>query len=210
MTCTKGVKLEISVLPKGLAASTSRHNSDFTSDFQIFQWSEEWYMQALSKKEFEAGRRGVGIQLESYPKIRAALVEKGYQGSLETLRPIYPVRKPPREILSISHSSFNRNFSSDLVLVESYFGRLSTLCKFCSGKWRWPLNLYEDFFRISVSFNHFQIKSLPLRSADSSKFVQIRNRNRYIANEKTEGRQKAIHRYRDQRRVQINHKLRLY
>lgn len=92
----------------------------------------------------------VGMHLETFPHMWAVIVDKGYQQSLEIVHEINPIRRTPRGALSLSDEGFNRNVSSDQVLVENYFGRLSKLWTLCSSKGRWSLRMYDEFLRLQL------------------------------------------------------------
>ena len=59
----------------------------------------------------------------------AVLVDKGYQGSQSFIRAIHPKKKPIRGNLTVEDTQRNIRVSSDRVLVETYFGRVTALWK---------------------------------------------------------------------------------
>ena len=150
----------------------------------------------------------LGMHHEQYPNSWAVLADKGYQGLQELLRTIHPIRKPPRGVLSISDEAFNRNVSSDRIIVENFFGRLGSLWALFSTKWRWSNNLYDDFFQAGVALTNFHIKSHPLRAQDNEKFTRFRNRLAHIANENVQSRRRVLSRYQERRRVRLNQQFR--
>ncbi|KAE8965604.1 hypothetical protein PR001_g28675, partial [Phytophthora rubi] len=57
----------------------------------------------------------------------ALLADKGYQGLSSHFRAITPNKKQPGETLSIEQLEENDRIAHDRVLVENYFGRLTSL-----------------------------------------------------------------------------------
>ena len=141
-----GYKVEVSVLPNGLAIGCTQHYPGSVSDFEIFQRRREWHETELKKKESESTILDVGQLIDIYPTTWAVLADKGYQGIREFMRGIHPLKKPINGVLSVVDVAFNRQVSSDRIIVENYFGRMCTLCTVLSSKWRWAENLYDDFF----------------------------------------------------------------
>lgn len=203
-----GLKVEVSVLPTGIAKACSEHYPGSVSDFEIIQRQREFHAKALKKSGDEQNLIDVGLHNTRYPNQWAVLGDKGYQGILEILRGIHPVKRPPRGVLSISDETFNRQVSSDRIIVENFFGRLCGLWSLMSSKWRWSQTLYDDFFRAATALTNFHIKSHPLRAEDRDKFSRIRNRLTHIANQSVENRRRVLARYQERRRVRLNQEFR--
>ena len=136
------------------------------------------------------------------------LADKGYQGIQELCRAIIPMKRPPRGVLSLSDEAFNRSVSSDRILVENYFGRLSCLWSLFAVKLRLCLGLYDDYLHVAVALTNFHTKSHPLRQQDGDKYIQLHNRLLHIANEKLENRRKVLAGYHERRRRCLNHQFR--
>ena len=134
---------------------------------------------------------------DDYPNEWAVIANKGYQGLQEIHQAIIPIKRRPRQVLSASDDAFNRQVSSDRIIIENYFGRLSSLWAFFSVKWRRSLNFYEDFFQVPAALTDFNITSHPLRARNGDKYVQFRNRLVHIANESTESRSglRIVHKF---------------
>ena len=177
-----GIKMEVSVLPNGQAISCSDHYPSSVSDFEIIQRRIGIHKLLLAKNSAESNTLDVGMHADRYPQEWAVLADKGYQGLQDIVRAIIPIKRPPRGVLSMSDEAFNRRVSSDRILVENYFGRLSNLWSLFAVKWRWSLTMYDDFFQVAVALTNFHIKTHPLRSQDSDKYIQLRNRLLHIAN----------------------------
>lgn len=203
-----GLKVEVAVLPNGLAISCSPHYPGSVSDFEIVQRQRELHEKLLKKKESDRSIMDVGMHSERYPQDWAVLCDKGYQGLLELLRAIHPIKKPPRGALSVSDEMFNRKVSSDRIIVENYFGRLCGLWTLFSSKWRWNEGLYDDFFRAAIGLTNLHIKSNPLRQEDVEKLAQFRNRLAHIANQAIENRKRVLARYQEKRRRNVNQQFR--
>ena len=101
------MKVEVSVLPNGLAIQCCNHYSGSMSDFGIIQHRCEDYAKLLKKKSNEGGILENGMHIERYPVDWAFVADKRYQELLDLLRTIHPIKKPPRDVLSISDEAFN-------------------------------------------------------------------------------------------------------
>lgn len=55
------------------------------------------------------------------------LADKGCQGAAEFSMQIHPRKKPHLGSFSTEDEAFNRKVSSDRIIVENYFGRMSSL-----------------------------------------------------------------------------------
>ena len=105
-----------------------------------------------------------GLHYERYLQDWGILADKGYQDLLEMLCAILPIKKSPGRALSMADEAFNRSVSSDRIIVEYYFGRLTKLWTLLDKKWRWAESLYDDFFKTGVALTNFDIKNNPLRA----------------------------------------------
>jgi len=89
-----GYKVEVSVLPNGLAAHASRHYPGSVSDVDIFYRQGNFHREYTEKKSGEDNIADDGILCEEYPDNWVILVDKGYQGGQEYLRVVLPKKKP--------------------------------------------------------------------------------------------------------------------
>ncbi len=136
------------------------------------------------------------------------LADKGYQGCPEIFRTVHPIKLPPRVVMSLSDEAFNRRVSSDRIIDENWFGRLSGLWALFGAKRRWSGTIYHDFFRLAAALTNFHVKNHPLRAQDGDKYAQMRNRLAHIANQGIENRRRVLSRYQERRRVRLNQEFR--
>ena len=118
-----GIKVEMSVMPNGLAIGCSDHYPGSVSDLEIIQRMQEWHKQRSRKKGSDNYLSDTGLYYDRYPNRWAVLADKGYQGLLEFLRAILPVKNHHAECsvfpmkLSIAKShqigSLSKIFSDD-------------------------------------------------------------------------------------------------
>lgn len=194
------------MLPSPLAIHPSKHYAGSVSDFEMFQRFKEFHLSRTKKRGVDVDVRDVRMHGQKYGSMQATLVEKGSQGAFEILRAIHSIIKPPRSTLSLSDESFNRNISSDRVLVENFFGGLAGLWVLVSSEGNWSFSLFNDFLKLAVASKNYHIQLSPLCASDASKFLQIKNRLASIADESQGKRRDALWRYRDRRWVRIAHK----
>lgn len=104
-----GVKVKV-VLPNGLAVACSNHYPGSVSDFEIDQRQRENH-EKLLKKESERSIMDVGMYCDRYPTDWAVCCDKGYQGLLELMRAIHPIKNPPHGNFSVSDEVLNQKLS---------------------------------------------------------------------------------------------------
>ena len=199
-----GYKFEASVLPIGLCISCSPHFRGRRSDLEIMQGRKKYHDYASKKKDGEAQYTDEGEGVELFGNHSGILVDKGYQGIKEFLRGIHPIRKPIGRILTPNELHYNKNVSSDRIIVENYFGRLLTLWSVLSHKWKWSEDLYDSVLNICVGLTNVHIKMNPLRHSDCEFFQKYRNGLHEIGQSNVEKRRLAQRRYRQKRARQMN------
>ena len=203
-----GLKVEVSVLPNGLAMSCSDHFPGSISDLEIIQRRQDWHKRRSRKKGDDNELTENGLFYNIYKKRWALLADEGHQGFGIFLRAILPERKPPRGVLSISEEAFIRRIARDRSIVENYFGRLCTLWTLLSAKWRWNHSIYDDFFKLGVALTNAHIKNFPLRAEDQEMSNRMKNRLRHIAHQAQQRRTAALQRYRNRRRERLDSQFR--
>jgi hypothetical protein len=132
------------------------------------------------------------------------LVDKGYQGLQDVIRAIHPICKKPNARLSQADITFNRNVSTDRIIVENFFGRLCSLWEVCSRKYRWSEALYDRIFITCVALTNFHIQKHPLRNEDVEFYKRRKNEMTLLYEEKARKRQLTQQRYRDNRRLRLD------
>jgi hypothetical protein len=165
-----GLKVEVSVLPNGMAINCSRHHPGSHSDIDIFRQNFKFHQNKLRKKDHEKEFEDHGVLSDQYSHQWAVLTDKGYQGLQEVIRAIHPIKKKSNIRLTLSEKTFNREVSSDRIIVENYFGRLTMLWEICSRKYRWQEDMYDVIFSMAVALTNFHISKHPLRLEDREAF----------------------------------------
>lgn len=199
-----GYKTEVSVGPRGYAVNCTLHKPGSVADIDIFYGNETFHRHATEKTESDADLQLDGSPFDQSENEWGILADKGYQGSAQLLRVIHPKKKPPRGSLSDSDKEFNRNVSSDRIIVENFFGRMCSLWGLMSHKYRWNEDRYDLFFSACVAFTNVHVRYNPLRSSDSDFYGTVRNRLHAIGVETSRKRKKAQDLYVDRRRLRLS------
>lgn len=199
-----GLKVEVSVLPNGLATFCSSHYPGSKSDISIMHDMAIDHENALKKKDREAVDTDLGIGVDKFPGSWGILCDKGYQGANEFLRTISPHKKPIHGALSIAEAHHNDLLSSDRVIVENFFGRLCSLWTILSNKYKRDHDKYDSFFRLCLAFTNLHVFWHPLRAEDKVVYAQSKNRLYSIGNEAGEKRKRAQRKYRAKRARRLN------
>ncbi|KAH7474463.1 uncharacterized protein KRP23_8594 [Phytophthora ramorum] len=176
-----GLKVEVSVNPRGFAINCSDHARGNTPDITMFRDNTEFH-----------------------DAIRLRCESDRYQGLGDQKRCIHP--KKGRN-LSRADQQFNDEVSSDRVIVENFFGRLCTLWRVCADKYRWSEDLYDDIFQICVGLTNFHIECNPLREHNAEEYAQREHRMLAIGKEKARKHRLSQEKYR--RRKQMRHRMSL-
>lgn len=130
-----GYRVEISVLPVGLAINYTAHYLGSVSDLERFQKIGH-FIKLLQKDEAKNENEYLGVLSEEYPENWGIILEKRYEGFQEFYRGVHLVKLPARGHLSQSQLRFNLKFSRDRSIVEIYFGRVCLLSAVMSKNWR--------------------------------------------------------------------------
>ena len=117
--------MEVLVNPRGFAINCTKVIEGSVADIQVFRHNLEFHYRMHVKT-------GQDLELEDCVPMNAQLTQewstlarKGYQGLAQQLQDIHPTRAPPGRSLSADEESENDNISSDQVIIENLFGRLS-------------------------------------------------------------------------------------
>ena len=81
----------------------------------------------LAKHPYKGDIQDHGVLSTKYPASGGVLMDKGYQCAPEYVRAIIPKKKPHGKLLPIDDESWNATVSSDQIIVENFFGRLTKL-----------------------------------------------------------------------------------
>jgi hypothetical protein len=201
-----GFKIECAVIRPGIAVHVSRHYPGSTSDLNICLKNLPVHQDLLRKTEHEITARDYGERSSEYPGSWGVLVDKGYQGLPTHLRCIHPKRKPRGAELTHDEHDRNKRVSHDRVLVENYFGRLSTLWRVMFATFKWSEDKYDHLTRICVALTNFHAVLRPLRAQDSTAYAH--QLSRYMSMAQRQRRRLAQEDIVGQaRRVQARHSL---
>lgn len=85
-----GFKVEVSVLPNGLAANTTRHYPGSVADIEICRKNMGFHLDALEKNIEEKAVVDISHGSTEYPDLWGALFDKGYIGIQTELRAVMP------------------------------------------------------------------------------------------------------------------------
>ena len=171
-----GYKMEVSVFPTGLAACASHYCPGSVSDLTMFRELHEFHKTATEKGSDKLTIPDHVLLRSKYPNNWAILADKGYQGAADELRVLCPKKKKPRKMLSVDDDNGNRELSSDRVIVENYFGRMTGLWEITSRKYRWAEELYDPIAHACVALTNIHIFWHPLRDQDGERYQQLRNK----------------------------------
>ena len=171
-----GYKMEVSVLSTGLAACASHHRPGLVSDLTMFREMHEFHKTATEKRSDQLAIPEHGLLRSKYPNNWAILADKGYQGAADELRVLCPKKKKPHRMLSFDNEEGNRELSSDRVVVENYFGRMTRLWEVKSCKYRWAEELYDPIVQACVVLTNIYMFWHPLRDQDNERYQQLRSK----------------------------------
>ncbi|KAE9161320.1 hypothetical protein PF002_g32403 [Phytophthora fragariae] len=175
-----GYKVEISVLPTGLAINCSPHVKGSVSDITIFRDNDAFHLNALKKRPDEMHLEDDGPFTVEYPRDWAVLTDKGYQGLRSDFRAIHPKCQTRLNPLPLEETRNNDRISHDRVIVENYFGRMKMLWGVCSDKWRWDEGAYDLFFRVCLALTNAHVRLRHLRAEEGDDYQRYDARLREI------------------------------
>lgn len=198
-----GYKVEVSVLPNGLAINCTQHYAGREADIEIFRRNHSFHLQHLLKSDSEKHLADDGPMAEEHQGMWAVLADKGYQGLAVDFRAVTPHKKRPLQALSVEQTEANDRLAHDRVVVENFFGRMSSLWAVCSDKYRWSESNYDMFFKACVALTNFHVRILPLRQDDAAKYQNYLKRLRVIGHESHMNRVAVQRRYREKRRLRL-------
>ena len=174
-----GYKTEMSVIPRGYAIGCSKHRPGSISDIDIFYDNLDFHESSEAKGSDMAELDDDGELNNTYPNQWGILGDKGYKGGTRHIRMIHPDKKPINGTLTADEKVFNEELSSDRIIVENYFGRLSSLWTVMSNKYKWNEDRYDLVFRTCVALTNIHVKFNPLRDSDQSFYKSLQN---YLVN----------------------------
>ncbi|KAE9275522.1 hypothetical protein PF008_g29332 [Phytophthora fragariae] len=199
-----GLKVEVSVIPTGVAINCTDWEKGSIADISIFRANKQFHTSAMQKRPGEDTINDQGPQADRYQNDWAVLVDKGYQGLQDEFRTIQPKKRAARgPPLTADERSESDRISHDRVLVESYFGRLKKLWGVCSHKWVWDRQTYNMFFRMCVALTNFSVRCCPLRREDGEHYLRYEARLIKLDLDIEEAKRLKRQRARDSRRARL-------
>ena len=85
------------------------------------------------------------------------LIGKGHQSAADNFLAVIPRKEPLRVVFGQDNVTFNRKLSSDLLIVENFFGRLGLLWPIPSIIGVWSEKLYDLIFSLGIAFKNYRI-----------------------------------------------------
>ncbi|KAH9103357.1 hypothetical protein LEN26_015310 [Aphanomyces euteiches] len=199
-----GVKIEVSVLPNGLAIGVSPCAKGSVADITIFESNEDFHRSQLVKQHDEVNIRDDGPLVDNFANQWIVLADKGYQGLSNHLRAVTPVKRSPGSILTVEQEQFNADIATDRVIVENFFGRVNTLWSVADDLFLWKRENYDMFIQSCVALTNVHIRFLPLRAQDGQKYNQYLNRLTAIGMRLIEKRAATTQKYLRKRKQRLD------
>ena len=199
-----GYKFDVAVRPNGMASAFSKHFAGSVSDISIMHSRIDLRRNRFQKSLGEEDYEDEYLLSNEYPSHWAGLMDKGYQSASEALRAITPKKKPHLGIICRDDDVFNKNLSSDRILVENFFGRLCQLWSVLSTKFVWSETMYDTIFSLGIFFTNFHISIHRLRDADGCLHNRYRNRLDDIGETKKRKRLLSQEMYRKKRKLRLS------
>ncbi|OWZ08273.1 hypothetical protein PHMEG_00019215 [Phytophthora megakarya] len=170
-----GFKIECAVVPPGLAVHVSKHYPGSVSDITICMINLVTHQRMLTKTSSKASRNDYGEGSTSFAAMWGAII---------------PKRRPRGGALTFDEESRNRRVSSARVLVENYFGRMTSLWRVCSTTFTWHESKFDRIINICVALTNFHARLHHLRAEDQDMYEQILSRYVSMAEEQRRKRQR--------------------
>jgi DDE superfamily endonuclease len=191
-----GVKFEASVLPNGVAIRCSRHYKGSVSDIAIFRKGLSIHKEMTQKRANETEGEDNGDLCKEHPGHWALLADKAYQGLAGNLRVLSPKKDPSGSVCTPEEQSNNKEISSDRIIVEMFFGRLTKLWGLYEKRFKWSLSCYYSFLKFAVAMTNIHILRFPLKDDDHQHYVQVETMIRDLGEEGQRKRKVANAKYR--------------
>lgn len=125
-----GLKVELSVLPNRLCC----HISKF---FAVASHDSKSFREHLNCHQFNTKKRSSSESEEIQDDANySILADMAYKNNWTAVDVITPKKKPPRGEFTFSEICYNRKVSSNRIIIENYFGRLSKSWNMMSAQFR--------------------------------------------------------------------------
>ena len=169
-----GLKTEVSVNAHGQAVNALIGICGSKHDKSIFMENISFHKKSTKKTKAEAIPSDNGDGGRQQPKKWGILLDKAYIGVQDTVRGIIP-KKKPRAPGRLDNDAWQRNLdiASDRVIVENYFGRLTTMFGLFAKKYTWSRERFPVVMSIALSLTNFSVLKHPLRSQEVEYYKMI-------------------------------------
>lgn len=119
------------------------------------------------------------------------------------LRSISRRKKPVNRNITFAEIDFNNNHSTDLILVETFFGSMETLSSMLGSKYLCSESNYYVIMRMCIALTKFHIYKHLLREYDGVAYQNWRRRLYNIGYETSKKRERQQKTYLDQHRARL-------
>lgn len=186
-----GSKTKASVLPMVFVSACQNMEKKVDSDISISRRCLLKHKLLSRKKDEADGFTDVDEDAFNW----AMLADKRYQRAQSYIRAILRKKNPSFGNLTSKEKWKNKKIGADRVIVETFFGRRSTLWAMLSNLYKEKGELYGDIFMFCVALtNHRTLINL-VRAGDTSKYALHRKqlyRNGILRIQKKAERQKQL------------------
>ncbi|OWY96844.1 hypothetical protein PHMEG_00032783 [Phytophthora megakarya] len=184
-------KVEVSVLPTGTAINRTQHYPGHVSDIEVFRKNQAFHSQNLQTSEEDK-------HLQDDASLEAKYPDEASRRT-SAFRAITPHKKQPGATLSNEQLDEIDRISHDRVLVDNYFGRLTSLWAVCSDKYRWAEGSYDILFKSCVALTNYHVHLNPMRAEDGDSYHNYLGRLLSIGKDAIAKRMLSQKRYRKRR-----------
>ncbi|KAF0683493.1 hypothetical protein As57867_024385, partial [Aphanomyces stellatus] len=199
-----GHKVEVSVLPNGLAINCTCHYKGSVSD-TIFDENLDFHVNNLAKKPSELVMGDEGEDNDGRRAVEwAVIADKGYQGIQHAVRAVLPFKKPAGGVLTFDQERTNDRIATDRVIVENWFERLKTLWGVCADSYRWNRQGYDVVFQTCVALTNVHVRFNPLRASDGDANAKYLNRLDGIGSKMIKKKNASARTYRLKRKARLS------
>ena len=112
---------------------------------------------------------------EKYYYQWGVLMDKGYQGAAGALRAVTLKDIPVRGLISREDEEYNKKLSSNRMLVEDFFGRLSFLWSVCSAKYVLSEGICDTLLGLNLGFTTYHVSLHKLHDEDREQLTDTDN-----------------------------------
>ncbi|KAF1328231.1 Tkl protein kinase, partial [Globisporangium splendens] len=168
-----GYKVECSVVCPGFAVDVSPHWPDAKSNLTTMLEHAAVHRGMLKETREERAELDAVEGAREHPDAWGVLLDMDYQGAQTQIRTIQPKRKPRGGTLQHGDLARNVLISSDRVLVENFFGRMSQHLKVMHATCKWNKSRCDISARLCVALTNVHVHLHPLRVDDGEHYRSV-------------------------------------